>query len=628
MSLSYEGTKYFRTKVRKFVLPYSGKYGGVSSTNMFVRVRSAIRSAQQLTVSPRLSHINAATPPLPAVPLGHVVVGDEVEVECTAVAFGGRGVCKLPSGFVILCERAVPGEKVHARITATKKGGQYAEAIKVYSVRPSPYAVYAPCPYFDRCGGCTWLDVAYDRQLAFKRDQVVDAMTRIARINNAEMFVKAILPSERKERYRNKMEFAFAPAENDSSGRPTLGMRPSGDHAKLVQVLSTGCALQHLVADAVLTRCAAHLRCMTDASATLPAFNRRTGCGVLRSLTLRTAPLSGNTGEGTIVTVVIAAALDRQRIQTTKAFAALAADLATIDGVQSVIHEHVLSEPELRRAEGRKQVWVKGGRGKRGLDHEGCNGERGSNRVRSKGKKHEHIICKDKQRFTVLHGPATMSIRLCGVVFTLSAQSFFQTNTEQAEHLVEIVEEACALSGDKTEVILDLFCGVGTLGLCLASKAHHIYGCEIVSEAVVDAKNNATANGIENATFWQANLANPCESMPCLDNGGVSRTIFFGKDIVRPDVVIVDPARSGLDPSLVATLRSLGIPRIVYVSCNPATQARDVALLCNENDGVENTNRNATRIAKYRLISCVPVDMFPHTPHVETVAVLVRVVEH
>ncbi|EEH59531.1 uncharacterized protein MICPUCDRAFT_31857 [Micromonas pusilla CCMP1545] len=538
---------------------------------LFVRraaIHSACRSPVVRTLSHRYTGIKALSFRAPQEP---VVIGEEVDVECTAVAFGGRGVCKFPGGFVILCERAVPGEKVHARITAIKKGGRYAEAVKIQRLRPTPYHVNAPCPHFDRCGGCTWLDVAYDQQLAFKRDQVVDVMTRIARINDADRIVNAISPSQQRLRYRNKMEFAFAQVGDNSSGRPAFGLRPAGDHTGLVEVFTSGCVLQQVVADKVLARCAAHLHAMADVSALLPVFNRRTGCGVLRSLTLRTAPLAGRCSGETAVMVIIAAALDRQGKETKKAFAALAADLATIDCVQSVVHERV--------------------------------GDNNENQI------------------TVLHGPATISITLRGVVFALSVKSFFQTNTKQAEILVESVEEACALTGENTETILDLFCGVGTFGLCLASKARHVYGCEIVPEAVEDAKRNAVANRIENATFWQADLAQLSESMLCADSKSMSKSIVFGKDVVRPDVVIVDPARSGMDVTLVAILRSLGIPRIVYVSCNPATQARDVALLCDVSDNTQ----SGDLLAKYRLISCIPVDLFPHTPHVENIVVLERV---
>ena len=576
---------------------------------LFVRraaIHSACRSPVVRTLSHRYTGIKALSFRAPQEP---VVIGEEVDVECTAVAFGGRGVCKFPGGFVILCERAVPGEKVHARITAIKKGGRYAEAVKIQRLRPTPYHVNAPCPHFDRCGGCTWLDVAYDQQLAFKRDQVVDVMTRIARINDADRIVNAISPSQQRLRYRNKMEFAFAQVGDNSSGRPAFGLRPAGDHTGLVEVFTSGCVLQQVVADKVLARCAAHLHAMADVSALLPVFNRRTGCGVLRSLTLRTAPLAGRCSGETAVMVIIAAALDRQGKETKKAFAALAADLATIDCVQSVVHERVLSQPELRRAEGRRQVWVKNGRGIRGREH-----ENGSSTALVSGDNNENQI-------TVLHGPATISITLRGVVFALSVKSFFQTNTKQAEILEESVEEACALTGENTETILDLFCGVGTFGLCLASKARHVYGCEIVPEAVEDAKRNAVANRIENATFWQADLAQLSESMLCADSKSMSKSIVFGKDVVRPDVVIVDPARSGMDVTLVAILRSLGIPRIVYVSCNPATQARDVALLCDVSDNTQ----SGDLLAKYRLISCIPVDLFPHTPHVENIVVLERV---
>ena len=197
--------------------------------------------------------------------------GEVVDVECTALAFGGRGVCKLPdSGFVLFCERAVPGERVRAEVSRVKKGGRFADAIKLETLRASPARVDPPCPHFHRCGGCTWQDLAYDAQLELKRAQVVDVAARFAKMppDDAERVTGACLPSPRIERYRNKMEFAFAPGANPGEAA-RVGLRPRGDHDGIVELGAPrddapgspplGCLLQTETGDAVVAAVASHL---------------------------------------------------------------------------------------------------------------------------------------------------------------------------------------------------------------------------------------------------------------------------------------------------------------------------------------------------------------------------------
>ena len=607
-------------------------------TRCSVRHPSRFRTTTTAAAAPRA--------PLPAPPSA----GDVVEVECTGLAFGGRGVCKLPdSGFVIFCERAVPGERLLARVTAVKRGGRFAEAVKLSLVRASPDRIDAPCPHFDRCGGCTWQDLAYPAQLRLKRDQVLDVVTRIAKIPApaADALVGDPLPSPSLFRYRNKMEFAFVAGSNpDAPAR--VGLRPSGDHDSLVEVVGegdgVGCLLQHPTADEVLRRVARFLRRGSSAARALPAFDRRTGAGVLRSLTIRVAEVPGSNpgGESTEVwaMVDVAAAPEgrdttgrSRRRETADAMAELAEDIARVPGVRSVVHTRVPSEPELRLAEGRAQGWVKGGRGgARGGRRGGRRGKAGDGGgVGGVGATTDATTDADDRAplgdVSVLHGPTTIPMTLRGLTFRLSAPSFFQTNAAQADRLAAAVEDACGFSGDGTEIVLDLFCGVGTLGLCVAHRCAHVYGWEIVPEAVEDARRNADANGVRNATFVACDLAKlaskRAKSKSKSTTVGEGLRGVDGERVPPPDVVIADPARAGMDASLVATLRSIGAPRVVYVSCNPATQARDFRRLAGGGDDDEDDER----AARYEVVSCAPVDMFPHTPHVETVAVLRRVDE-
>ncbi len=193
----------------------------------------------------------------------------------------------------------------------------------------------------------------------------------------------------------------------------------------------------------------------------------------------------------------------------------------------------------------------------------------------------------------VLLGRDHITESLGGLAFQVSANSFFQTNTAQAERLFALVLEACALAGDET--VIDLFSGTGAISLLLARRARRVFGVELAAAAVADAVRNARANGIENCTFLAGEVRHV---LPALMRDGV-----------RPEVVVADPPRAGFHPRALETLATLAPGRLVYVSCNPATLARDVGELLR---------------AGYRLDWVQPVDMFPQTPHIEAVARLTR----
>ena len=193
----------------------------------------------------------------------------------------------------------------------------------------------------------------------------------------------------------------------------------------------------------------------------------------------------------------------------------------------------------------------------------------------------------------LLLGRDHITERLGDVTFRVSAASFFQTNTAQAERLFALVAAACELTGDET--VLDLYSGTGAISLLLAGRARKVYGIELAPAAVADAVRNAEANGITNCTFLSGEVRHV---LPALAADGV-----------RPSVVVADPPRAGFHPKALGALAALAPARIVYVSCNPSTLARDVADLVRQG---------------YRLEWVQPVDMFPQTPHIEAVARLTR----
>jgi 23S rRNA (uracil1939-C5)-methyltransferase len=191
-----------------------------------------------------------------------------------------------------------------------------------------------------------------------------------------------------------------------------------------------------------------------------------------------------------------------------------------------------------------------------------------------------------------LHGKAHIEEQLCGLRFRISPEAFFQTNTEMAERLYGIAIELAGLTG--REKVFDLYCGSGTIALALSGYAGEVWGVEVVERAIADAIKNAKLNGVDNAKFFAGDIRTAAR--PLLEEAG------------RPDVVVLDPPRAGLSQKIVRRIIEMDAPRIVYVSCNPTTLAPNARQLVDDGG--------------YELKRVIPVDMFPQTPHIESVALL------
>jgi 23S rRNA (uracil1939-C5)-methyltransferase len=189
------------------------------------------------------------------------------------------------------------------------------------------------------------------------------------------------------------------------------------------------------------------------------------------------------------------------------------------------------------------------------------------------------------------HGSANAIEQLGLLKFKVGPKSFFQTNSKQAEVLYEITKAFAELDG--SQVVYDLYCGTGSIGIFVSDLAQKVIGVEVIEEAIIDAKENATLNNITNAEFFAGDSAVVCDDA------------FFAKH-GRPDVIITDPPRAGMHAKLVEQILQMEAPVVVYVSCNPATQARDLQLLAE----------------KYDVTAIRPVDMFPHTHHIENIVQL------
>ncbi|CAK9174524.1 unnamed protein product [Ilex paraguariensis] len=447
--------------------------------------------------------------------------GETLELICETLAFKGKGVCKVAdTGFVVMCDRALPGERFLGRVTRRKDN--YAEVKKLKTITPHLDYVEAPCEYALDCGGCKSQNLLYEAQIRAKEQQVRELVVHVGKFSDKHpefaSIMKPIVPCDTQFYYRNKMEFSFGSKkwvpeellqeEHVGTNDYALGLHAPGFFDKVLNV--TKCLLQSEPANKVL---AAVQDCWRDPQIGLSPYDVHSHAGFLKHLMLRT----GRDVETGLPELMVNFVTSSNKPELLKP---LVERIATIPEVVSVVNN--------------------------------VNTSVGNTSV-------------GEEEYT-LYGKSTITESLRGLTFQISANSFFQTNTHQAEILYKLVEDCANLKGDGSEVVLDLFCGTGTIGLTLARRVRHVYGFEVVVEAISDARRNAKLNGISNATFFQGDLNKIDES--------------FGNKFPQPDIVIIDPNRPGMHMKLVKFLLKLKAARIVYVSCNPATCARDLDYLC------------------------------------------------
>ena len=458
--------------------------------------------------------------------------GMDVELEIESLAFGGMGVSRINEK-VTFVKNAIPGQTVTARIT--KKRTSYLEARSLEVLTESPHFAPVKCEHFADCGGCTFQNLDYEQQVSAKELQVKDVFRRIGGFKDVDC--DSIVKCEEIFHYRNKMEFTFSNQEYvpESEKEREPSNFALGLHApgRWDKILNINeCHIQTKIANEILTT-------IKELTKDLEPYNTREHTGFLRHVMIRVA---ANTNE--IMVNIVTSRDDPELLSP------ISDTLITkFPSITSIVNNIT-----------NRKAGVSLG---------------------------EHQI--------VLHGNEYMLEKLGDYEFMISADSFFQTNTRQAEKLYDIIFEESQLTG--SEIVYDLFCGTGSISLYLSKHAKMVYGFELVASAVQDAMQNAIHNKVKNAWFFGGNLEN------------LFRENTEAKELEQPDVIVVDPPRAGLHTKTIEDIIEKSPKRIVYVSCNPASQARDVALLCNE---------------RYKLVKLRPVDMFPHTPHVENVASLIR----
>jgi 23S rRNA (uracil1939-C5)-methyltransferase len=454
--------------------------------------------------------------------------GQMVELHITDMEVGGKGVARI-DGMVVFVDHVVAMDRVLAQIQKKKKN--YAEARLVSILDPSPFRVTSPCPYAGFCGGCKWQFIDYQKQLEYKRQHVVDALEHIGLLK--EVRVHPVMASEKIFGYRNKMEFSFSdrrwflPEEGEESRANSdfaLGLHVPGTFHKVLDIES--CRLHPDSGNAILN----HVKQYVKGSG-LPVYGLKTHEGFWRFLMLRHSACYDQW-----MVNIITASENRAAVQP------LAESLGhTYPNVISVINNITARKAQIAFG--------------------------------------EYEIC--------LAGKNCVKDRIGSYEFEISANSFFQTNTQGAESLYAIVKQAADLSGNET--VFDLYCGTGTISLFLSDAAHRVVGFEIVASAVDDAGKNCSANRVSNCSFAL---------------GDIRQSLVQTSE--KPDVVVIDPPRAGMHPDVVKQVLAMEPEKIVYVSCNPATLARDVGMMKGH----------------YHVAQVQPVDMFPHTFHIESVAKL------
>ena len=444
----------------------------------------------------------------------------------------GRGVVKHDE-LVIFVKDTCPGDVIKLRTTRKRKS--YYEGVVEEIISPSEARQEPFCKHFEDCGGCKLQHISYEDQLKFKEKQVHDAIERIAKIPFSNY--DPILACENTTFYRNKLEFSashrrwisYADAKSNEDIDTSEAI---GFHVpgRFDKIVHVEkCHFQPDPSNAI--RNFVHQYAKDESIDFYDLYKHQ---GSLRTVMIR----NNKAGDFMVVLMVSSTGLDfgKKCLETVydKFSEVKSASLLVNDKVNDSFYD---------------------------IDAQ--------------------LIC----------GSPFITETIGDLTFNVDAKSFLQTNTDQTLLLYQLAEKYAGLQGD--EVVYDLFCGVGTIGLFLSKKCKEVIGIETVPEAIIKAKENAVNNGIENVRF---------------ETGSVEHVLSddFKSKYPRPDVVITDPPRMGMHQKVIDGLLEMLPEKIVYVSCNPSTQARDIALLAE----------------RYDLSKLQPVDMFPHTPHVESVALL------
>lgn len=494
---------------------------------------------------------------------------DLVTVTVEDIGSQGEGIGKV-DGFPFFIKDAVPGDTLVARVLKSKKTYAYAKTEKV--ITPSPFRVEPPCAFHRQCGGCQLQALSYEKQLEFKQRKIADNLIRIGGFSpeyikeRMEKIVGMDIPLH----YRNKAQY---PVGTDRSGNLVTGFYAGRTHDIIA---NTDCLLGAPENQQILEEILEFMR-----GNGISAYDETTGKGLVRHILIRKGFTSGEI----MVCLVINHRGKKPFFPNQEE---LIQRLIQIPGMTSISvninteNTNVILGREVHTLWGQPTI-------------------------------SDTIHVRDMQREGF---PPTGD----ELTFKISPLSFYQVNPVQTEKLYSLALEYAGLTGRET--VWDLYCGIGTISLFLARRAKQVYGVEIIPQAIEDARENARRNNIPNAEFFVGKAeevlpefyaqggVRDCNGVPA---GGetladVQQEAFPNKaEFLRPDVIVVDPPRKGCDETCLSTMLKMQPERIVYVSCDSATLARDLKILC----------EGGYEIRKIR-----GVDQFGMTVHVECIIMM------
>ncbi len=472
------------------------------------------------------------------------------KIEIQDVAAEGKALVRIDE-LVVFVPFVVPGDIVDLKVT--RKKHHFAEAVAVKFHKYSDKRAAPFCEHFGLCGGCKWQCLPYEEQIRYKQKQVMDNLTRIGKVDLPEC--SPILGSKKTQEYRNKLDFACSNKQwlTDEQMRkgipfePGIGFHISGAFDKVLPIHK--CWLMDNLNNEIRNWLYDYAH-----NNNLTFYDLRAQQGFLRGIVLRNS-LSGEW-------------------MATLQFGPIAHVEASKEAAdEEVTSESLFDKDEAMRLLEALHLQFPQITSLMYVYNPKCNDTIGDLGVKCYfGTDHIYELMEDLR-------------------FKVGPKSFYQTNTEQAYILYKVTREFAGLSGN--ELVYDLYTGTGTIANFVAKQAKKVIGIEYVPEAIEDAKVNSSVNNIGNTLFYAGDMKD------------ILNREFIEKH-GRPDVVITDPPRAGMHQDVIDTILFAEPKRIVYVSCNPATQARDLQLL----DSI------------YRVTKIQPVDMFPHTQHVENVVLL------
>lgn len=509
----------------------------------------------------------------------------EYIVKIEDMSLEGEGVGKV-DGYALFVKDTVIGDEVRVKVIKTKKTYGYARLIEVIS--PSPYRRQARCPIARKCGGCNLQELDYDEQLKFKRGIIQNNIRRIGGLTDVE--VQPVIGMNEPYFYRNKSQF---PVGEDKDGNIKIGFYAGRTHSIIeTDTCYIGAPVNEPIVGAV--------REFMEENKIKP-YNEIKHTGIIRHILIRCGYTTGE--------IMVCLVINQSKLPHADKLAEklLRLDFSGVMGngqiwkkEQSVHGETAdcgQSMADVERVTSGEQIANADNSGNmHGHKHE--NSWHIKSIMLNVNTKNTNVILGDECK--TLWGTPYIEDYIGDIKYRISPLSFYQVNPVQTRKLYQTALDYAELTGNET--VWDLYCGIGTISLFLAKQAKKVYGVEIVPQAIEDARENARLNNIENAEFFAGKAE---EVLPD----------FYAKESERlghkltADVIVVDPPRKGCDEALLATMVQMEPEKIVYVSCDSATLARDLKYICGNG---------------YEVQRCVGCDMFPQTGHVETCVLLCR----